>query len=128
VLSGVIPRARSKTSHCATLFTSNRTSNGLGQNPGPPGERPTRSRTSHGTAFLTQHINNLDPSCHCVCVCVCVYDVSNRVRYREIPCQRCDMDCTLFMYMYLLFPKMQSTNNVKIAIPAAQSPLVVLSV
>ena len=134
MLSGEITRARSKTSQCATLFTSNRTSNGLGQNPGPPGERPTSSSTSHGTAFVTQNTNNLNHSCHCVrrilcvCVCVCVCDVSNRDRYREIPCQHYDMECTLFMYVYLLFPKMQSTDNVKIAILEAHSPLELPSV
>jgi hypothetical protein len=46
--------------------------------------------------------------CVCVCgvcvyVCVCVCDVRKRDRYREILCQRYDMDCTLFIYLYCIF-------------------------
>jgi len=65
----------------------------------------------------------------CVCVwCLCVCETYVTDRYREIPCQLYDMVCTLFMYLYLLFPKMQSTNNVKFAILEAQPPLLVRNV
>jgi hypothetical protein len=72
--------------------------------------------------------------CVCVCVCVracvrvCVCDITNRDEYREIPCKRYDMDCTLLMYVYVLFPRVHSTNNLTIAILEAHWPLVVPNV